>query len=118
VLLVSELPPQDVCVPAVLSELAQLVEMHPAHWERPRRLPRTVSSRPRYDVARGDASHASRCACLTVAIVSSSRRVKDSSGVVGIPIWARDRQVTASSNQAFSTNAVPQRAYHRDKVAA
>jgi hypothetical protein len=34
-LLVDELLPQDVCVAAVLSQLAQHVEVHPAQRERP-----------------------------------------------------------------------------------
>ena len=33
-LLVDELLAQDVCVPTVLSELAQHVEVYPAKWER------------------------------------------------------------------------------------
>ncbi len=40
-----------------------------------------------------------------MAIVSPSSRTNESSGVAGMPISARDRQVTASSNQTFSTKA-------------
>src|SRR5215472_1276476 len=69
----------------------------------PRRLPRTMSSSPSEDVARRDASHASRWACWTLAMVSVSSRMNDSPGVAGMPISARDRHVTASSNQTFST---------------
>jgi uridine kinase len=61
------------------------------------------ADRPRDDVAPRDASHASRCARWTVAMVSSSSRMNDSSGVAGMPISARGRHVMASSNQTFST---------------
>ena len=69
----------------------------------PRRLPRRMSSSPSDDVERRNDSHASRWACWTAAMVSLSWRMNDSSGVAGMPISARDRQVTASSNQTFST---------------
>lgn len=66
-------------------------------------MPWMMSSRARCEVVRRDASHASKCARRTVAMVSSSLRMNDSSGVGGRPISALDRQVTASSNHTLST---------------
>jgi hypothetical protein len=98
-----ELLSQDVCVPAVLGEFGQHVEVHPAQRERSAPVTRRMSSSPSDDVPRRDDSHASRCAWWMVAMVSLSWRMNDSSGIAGMPISARDRQVTASSNQTCST---------------
>ena len=103
-LLGEQLLAQDVGVPAVLGELAQHVQVDPAQRQRAaavaaehvvdregRTSPGARPRRPRG----GPAGRWRSC--------RRPSSTNESSGVAGIPISARDRHVTASSNQTFST---------------
>ena len=90
-LCVDELFGQDVCVPAVRASSRRMCRYTRRSGSGPRRLPWTMPSSPRDDVARRDGWQAPRRVRWMVAMVSFSSGMNDSPGVAGMPIPARGR---------------------------